>query len=232
MLLFIFPIRLWLLLALLFLSATCPGQSQLVKNLQNGRDQLVIVYGTSLSSGGHGASWMEPVSMYFNEKYGDHLRYQLSGKGGMWSTWGVQNFEDSVVAKNPDAVIIEFGINDAFEKYETPPAVARLNLMYMIDRIRHHNPLCEVILQVMNMPVGKSAGFRPNLEAYYDMYREVAEERKCLLIDHYPNWLDILNRGEDVFLKYVHDGIHPAKESGNSIIAPFVIKQLENHAKF
>ena len=51
------------------------AQTQLVKNLKDGKDQLVVVYGTSLSSGGHGKSWMQPVADYFNNKYGNHLKY-------------------------------------------------------------------------------------------------------------------------------------------------------------
>lgn len=202
------------------------AQSKLVKNLSQGKDQLVVVYGTSLSSGGNGQAWMGEVARKLNEEYGNHLKFCLAGKGGMWSTWGVQHLEDSVIAKNPDAVIIEFGINDAFLKYNTSPELARLNLKYMTDRIRLFNPECEIILQVMNIPVGKSAGFRPNLKAYYNMYRQFARKEKFLLIDHYPNWQKILDKGEDVFLKHVPDGIHPNSESGRNIIAPLILSRL------
>ncbi len=203
------------------------AQSRLIKNLKDGKDQLVVVYGTSLSSGNNGKSWMKEVAAVLNRKYGNHLRYRLSGKGGMWSTWGVQHLEDSVISKNPDAVIIEFGINDAFLQYKTSPQLARLNLEFMIERIRLHNPACEIILQVMNMPIGKSAGFRPDLEAYYEMYRKVGKREKLLLIDHYPNWQRILDQGENFFLSKVPDGIHPNDESGRTIIAPLIIDSLE-----
>lgn len=220
-------IQVKLLIFALFISLNAAAQSQLVKNLQQGKDQVVVVYGTSLSSGGHGKAWMQAVADHFNEKYGDHLNYYLAGKGGMWSTWGVQHLEDSVITKRPDAVIIEFGINDAFYKYETSPELAKLNLEYIIDRIQLAYPDCEIILQVMNMPIGKSAGFRPNLTDYYNMYRKVAKKRKLLLIDHYPNWQKILDLGETEFLKHVPDGIHPNDASGKDIIAPFIMEQLE-----
>lgn len=221
-------IHIQLLALALFISISGTAQSQLVKNLQEGKDQTVVVYGTSLSSGGHGKAWMQAVADYFNDKYGNHLDYYLAGKGGMWSTWGIQHLEDSVITKKPDAVIIEFGINDAFYKYETSPELAQLNLEYMIDRIQLAYPNCEIILQVMNMPIRKSAGYRPNLTAYYNMYRKVAKKRKLLLIDHYPNWQEILDKGETEFLKHVPDGIHPNDASGREIIAPFIINQLEN----
>lgn len=214
-------------LLILFVYFSTFSQSQLVRNLAAGKNQTVVVYGTSLSSGGYGQAWMGAVARQLNEKYGNHLKYCLTGKGGMWSTWAVQHLEDSVIQKQPDVVIIEFGINDAFLNYHTSPDLARLNLEFMISRIQMNRPSCEIILQVMNMPIGKSAGFRPNITAYYDMYRKVARKRKLLLIDHYPNWKIILSQGETEFLKHVPDGIHPNKESCIKIIAPEINKRLE-----
>lgn len=63
--------------------------------------------------------------------------------------------------------------------------------------------------------------------SYYEMYREVATNEGLRLIDHYPNWERILQQGEDVFLRHVPDGIHPSDESGREIIAPMIIKALE-----
>lgn len=213
---------------ILFVYFSSFSQSQLVRNLASGKSQTVVVYGTSLSSGENGQAWMGEVARQLNEKYGNHLKYYLAGKGGMWSTWGIQHLEDSVIQKQPDVVILEFGINDAFQKYNTSPGLARLNLEYMINRIQIYSPSCEIILQVMNMPIGKSAGFRPNLTAYYDMYRKVAKRRKLLLIDHYPNWQRILQQGEKEYLKHVPDGIHPNAESGKKIISPEIINRLES----
>jgi len=203
------------------------AQSRLVKNLAAGKDQFVVVYGTSLSSGGHGESWMGEVARYMNEKYGNHLTFCLAGEGGKWSTWGVQHLENNVIAKKPDVVIMEFGINDAVDRYNMSPELVRLNLKYMIDRIRLANPSCEIILQVMNMAIGKSAATRPNLIEIYNVYRKMAKKEKLLLIDHYPNWQKILDQGESAFLKYVIDGLHPNGEGGRKIIAPEIIKCLE-----
>lgn len=126
---------------------------------------------------------MHTVADYFNSKYRDYLKHFLAGIGGMWSTWGVQHLEDSVITKKPNAEIIEFGINDACQKHQTSPVLAQFNLEYIIERIKLAYPSCEIILQVMNIPVNKSAGFRPNLNPYYEMYRKVAKRRKLLLID-------------------------------------------------
>ncbi|MDB5087651.1 MAG: GDSL-like Lipase/Acylhydrolase family protein [Mucilaginibacter sp.] len=216
-----------ILVIAVFLSSNVFAQSQLVKNLRKGKHQVLVVYGTSLTAGDGGRAWVDSVGTGLNKKYGGNLTVLNTAKSAMWSGWGVQNLEDSVISKKPDAVMIEFGINDAFLNYKTSPALARLNLIYMIDRIKLYNPACEVILQVMDIPINVHAEARPNLTAYYEMYRQVAVDRRLLLIDHYPHWQRILDQGKDLYLKYVPDGIHPSPESAKSIIAPYVLKRLE-----
>lgn len=211
----------------LIVTLTAFGQTHMVDRLRAGQSQHIVVYGTSLSSGACGDAWMRAVAAQLGKLYGDSLvSYSLAGKGGMWSTWGVKNLEDSVVAKKPDAVIIEFGINDAFLDYRTSVSLARLNLEYMIDRIRLSNDSCEIFLQVMNMPIGKSAGFRPHLSDYYTMYRETAKKKSVVLIDHYPNWVALLEKGEAAFRAYVPDGIHPNAKAGEQMIAPHILKYM------
>lgn len=221
-----FPVLL-ILLHLLLISLNLPAQSSLIRNLRAGKNQVLVVYGTSLSAGAGGKAWVDSVAQALNFKYHNRLRCYNSGKSAMWSTWGVQNLEDSVIRKKPDAVIIEFGINDAFTDYNTPVTVARLNLEYMIRRIKMYNHECEVILQVMNMPLGIHADKRPDLKDYYKMYRETARKFGLLLVDHYPVWENILKKGTDIFCRYVPDGIHPSIESSRNITAPYVLKRLE-----
>lgn len=221
-----------LLLATLVLCSSSFCQPNFLKRLQKGQPQHLVVYGTSLSSGGAGNAWIQVVSAAIQEQFGDGLiQYSLAGKGGMWSVWGVKNFEDSVIAKKPDAVFIEFGMNDAFQEYGTSVALARLNLEYMIDRLRLYNDSCDIFLQVMNMPIGKSAAFRPHLDEYYAMYRKVAQEKKVMLIDHYPNWKHLLDQGEDTFRQYVPDGLHPNRKGGEEVIAPKIIEILNLNKK-
>jgi sialate O-acetylesterase len=58
------------------------------------------------------------------------------------------------------------------------------------------------------------------------MYREVAKERKLLLIDHYPQWEKILNETPELFKAYVPDGIHPGAEGCKVVITPTIVEAL------
>lgn len=219
--------RISLLIVFFLFSVPCLAQSQLIRNLRLGKKQVLVVYGTSLSAYRGGIAWVNELSTELNSQYHGNLKVFNSAKSAMWSTWGVQHLEDSVIKKKADAVMIEFSMNDAFLDYQTSPDLARLNLNYMIDRIKLYNPDCQVILQIMNIPINQHAAQRPNLEAYFKMYRQVAKKRDLLLIDHSYYWQKILDKGKDVYLKYVPDGIHPDEKSGREIIAPYIIKKLE-----
>ncbi|HVW98355.1 MAG TPA: SGNH/GDSL hydrolase family protein [Mucilaginibacter sp.] len=210
-----------------FYCKNCFAQSQLIKNLRDGKKQTLVVYGTSLSVYRGGTAWVNKLSEDLNRQFDGNLKVINAAKSAMWSTWGVQHLEDSVIAKKPDAVLMEFSMNDAFLPYHTSPALAQLNLNYMIDRIKIYDPHCEVILQLMDLPVNENAKQRPHLAAYMQMYREVAKKRGLLLIDHSHYWKKILDKGKDVYLQYVPDGIHPDERSGRELIEPYIIKQLE-----
>lgn len=213
----------------LIISAFCfqaSAQSKLVKNLASGKHQTLVTYGTSLTAGAGGKAWVDSVNAGLNKKYNGLLTTINAAKSAMWSTWGVEHLEDSVLKKKPDAVIMEFGMNDAFTNYNTSVAVAKLNLNYMVDRIKLYNPDCEVILQTMNIPLDGHATTRPQLLAYYQMYRDVAKSRGLLLIDHYPHWKAILDKGKDAYLKEAADGLHPDAPAAKRIIAAYVLKRL------
>jgi len=144
----------------------------------------------------------------------------------MWSGWGVENLDERVIKKNPDAVFIEFGINDAYLPYNTSVEQARQNLENMIDRILKHNSACQIILMVMNPPVREHLEIRPKIEDYYQMYRDVAKERNLLLVAHYPTWKAILDKDPETFAAYMPDGIHPNGLGSEKVTTPNILHSL------
>ena len=199
------------------------GGSNLVGNLEAGKQQTLIVYGTSLTAGG---AWVGQLQKAFDERYPGLATLINSGKGGMWSKWGADNLDTHVIQKKPDTVLIEFAINDAYLDYKTSVAEARSNLTNMIDRILASKPETEIVLMTMNPPIGVHLERRPRIKDYYQMYRDVAIERNLLLIDHYTNWEPIREKDSALFAKYVPDGIHPGPEGCTRVITPAILKGL------
>ncbi len=198
-------------------------RSALVANLEAGRPQTIVTYGTSLTAEG---AWVAQFQGVLDASYPGLARVVNSAASGMWCRWGVENLDERVIAKAPDVVLIEFAINDAFLDYATTPAAARQDLETMIDRILRARPRCEVILMTMNPPVGIHLERRPRIADYYDVYRDVAAQRRLMLIDHHANWQTLLDQDATTFAQYVPDGIHPNALGCEQVILPQLLQSL------
>jgi acyl-CoA thioesterase-1 len=201
-------------------------KSRLIENLARGRPQRVVVYGTSLS---HTGAWVEQAKEAIQAAYPGLLTLINAARSGENSRWGLAHVEESVVQLKPDAVFLEFTINDSVARFEISPAESRQNLENMLDHISSALPKCESILQIMNPVVGKPVGdysHRRWQSEYQQIYRDVARERNLLLIDHTPAWEAVLARGEDEFIKYVPDGVHPDAQGYARMVTPTILSAL------
>ena len=64
-------------------------------------------------------------------------------------------------------------------------------------------------MQTMNNPIDGHLTVRSEIAAYYQVARAVAAAQGLLLVDHYPNWLNLYNSDPTTWGSYVPDGIHP-----------------------
>jgi lysophospholipase L1-like esterase len=196
---------------------------RLIASLDEGKDQTVVLYGTDLTQKG---AWVEQLKAEFQQRYPNQVNLINSGMTGLWSEWGVKNLDRQVITNRPDAVFIEFAINDSFLMSRTPVPQARVNFVKMIERIRAANKNCDIILMVMNPPLGKHLTDRPNINAYNQMYRDLAVERRLILIDHDRNWQKILKEDPKRYSAYVPDGLHPNAEGCKAVITPEILRVL------
>lgn len=210
----------------LLIACTSFSQSQLVKKLSKGEKQTLVVYGTSITKLGSGPLWVSEVGNMLNEKYNNNLTLFNKGGSGRNSQWATQNFNDSVLVNNPNTVIIEFSVNDAVERFDIDPAQSKKNTQWMIDKLKGQN--AEVILLVVSSnPLREAATKRPDLEAYINVYRELAKENKIQLIDFSPVWEKVMKeKGEKSFRNYLSDGVHPTKRGAMEMLAPKVTEAL------
>lgn len=225
----------WLALCALalWLALLPAGASDLVRDLAAGRPRKVVAYGTSLTAGG---VWVGQMQTWLAGTYPGTMTLINSGLSGKNSAEGLAQLQAKVLAHAPDTVFLEFTMNDAFLYSDGTSSLsvveARTNLEAMIEAILGQNPRAEIILQTMNSvwnsPTGsnESATLRPNLPAYYQMYREVAAERGLLLIDHYPNWVNLQNTNAAQFQSYVADGLHPNAAGIKAIALPLLQRKL------
>ena len=200
-----------------------PPKARFVQHLDTGKKQTIVTFGTSLTAIG---AWVDQLATVLEQTYPGQATVINGAQGGANSDWGVKSLEQKVLSHQPDTVLIEFAVNDAVSKRRTNVEHARTNLEQIISRILKANPHAEIILQVMNVPVGHTRTGRPNLDAYNQMYRDVAKERGYRLIDHWPNWQTLLEEDPLRFVAFVPDTIHPVRTGALAIITPHLLREL------
>lgn len=208
---------------LLLASLEAAEGHRLVERLQAGKPQVVVTYGTSLT---HGGAWVGMLQKALDARFPRQATVVNGAQSSMWSTWGVEHLEERVISKKPDTVFIEFAINDAFLKYQTTVETARGNLETMIARILAAKADTEIILMTMNPPTGVHRERRPGIDAYFQMYRDVATAKGLVLVDHHPHWQKLLDADPARFKRLVPDGIHPAAEGCAQVIMPTLLTAL------
>ncbi|MEM7235843.1 MAG: GDSL-type esterase/lipase family protein, partial [Planctomycetota bacterium] len=196
------------------------GSSRLVEKLKAGKAQKIVTYGTSLTSGG---AWVKQFDGELQARFPGLVTVTNSGRGGMWSRWGVENLVSRVIAKKPDTLLIEFGINDAYHPYKTTVTQARANLGNMIDRVLDAKADTEIVLMTMNPPIDNHLKVRGDIKRYYEMYRDVAKERGLKIVDHEPNWARVIEHNRNSFRDIVPDGIHPAADGCEILTTPTLL---------
>lgn len=211
--------------------AAAVGQAQTVpsriaERLAHGESLHVVVYGTSLTAGG---DWVPQLVRALQKRYPGQLRLTNAAGSGKNSDWGVENLESHVIDKHPNAVFIEFAVNDSVERFHLSRRESRSNLNNMIRRIRKANPATEIILQttnpVIDRPKGDS-GYRPNLEDYFEVMRRVAFDKHTVLVDQETAWKRVLDRGASVFHRFVPDGLHPNAAGCAEVATPALLAGL------
>lgn len=211
--------------ASLFLS-NMHAESKLLRNLEAGEKQQLVVYGTSLTANG---GWVKELEAEFRARYPGQFSLVNSGGAGKWSEWGLQNLDSRVLRHHPDTVFLEFSINDCVARFNCTPRQSSQNLEQMIEHIWANNRECEIILMTMTVgdkyPEGHRS-YRKRIDPYYEAYRHLAKEYDLLLIEHYPNWCALKEQDASTYRRYVPDSIHPTVEGNFEIVTPVILKAL------
>jgi lysophospholipase L1-like esterase len=144
------------------------------------------------------------------------------GKSGASSSWGAAQVE-RIVARRPDVVLIEFSVNDASWLRGVSLNRSRKNIEEIVGLIRNRRPGTKVYLMTMNPVCGLRGWIRPRLQAYYDLYGELAKELEIGHIDHRPSWKGLT---EPELAGAIPDGLHPTQEMAAQLIVPTIARAL------
>jgi lysophospholipase L1-like esterase len=212
------------------------ADAAILSRLDRGESLTISAIGTSLSAGDC-SSWFGQMDAWLNAKYPGKVTLNneaISGSASSHTPWyssdcsglGVQL--PAALQHNPDAIFIEFAINDASTDVKITLDQSKQNLQTMIDRINAwaatKNKTVDIIVQTMsNDPLNT---YRPELAAYEQGYRDVAKNNHLLLIDHFPTWVNLYNNDPATWHNYVPDHVHPGPLGTQNVILPEIQQSL------
>lgn len=191
--------------------------SPLVDNLKAGKDQVVVVYGTSLTENG---AWVEQLGQRLNTQ-GFPGKATVTNKGVGGSTTvshGIKDYPPRLVDQPQPAVPLE-----QFRK----------NLVTIVDRLRKDLPATEVFLMTMNPAFdstatpdsansGNSGKYHAALSDYYQTIRDIGAAKSVQVIDIYPEWL-ALQKADIAKLKlFIPYGVYPIPAGNEAITTPSI----------
>lgn len=133
------------------------------------------------------------------------------------SRWGLSQVKQ-IAETRADIVIIEFAINDADVRIGQTLRASLATHEAMIDALEIALPEASIYLMTTNPALGRAAGRRPALQAYYQSYETLAERRDLGLVDAYRRWLLLGDLGE-----VIADGLHPRNEVATQVIVPALV---------
>jgi lysophospholipase L1-like esterase len=224
-----------LLFVLIVLHASTT-RAAVIPRLNNGESLHICAIGTSLTdASAYPPNWFAQTGSWLTSLYPGQVTLSNRAVGGSWSSstnprGGFLQLSDVLAYDNPDAVFIEFAINDAVQGLNISVAQSKTNLQTMINTLRNYSVInhksVDVIVCTMNNTPYYEGIDRPNLAQYYQGYREVAATNHLLLVDNYPNWVNLYNTNPALWNSYVTDQIHPTSQGATAIILPEVQESL------
>ena len=199
------------------------GHVEFPAALAAGEPRRIVCYGTSLTAA---CGYPEALQRELDRRWPGMATVVNSGGSGQNSRWGLENLDALVVSNRPDAVFLEFSMNDSVDRFHLDLEESERNTRLIIGRIRQALPKCEVILMTMNPYSGEPAGKRAGLPAYYEIYRKLAGELRLPLIDNFPIWQKTLVEDPSAYAKMVPDGTHPNDVGIRSVLLPNILKAI------
>ena len=154
----------------------------------------MLAYGDSITAGGEASEvrlcyqerWVAGLSQEFP---GAQLISENGATGGDASYQGVQRLEEKVLSRNPDLVLVAFGMNDL----RTPRAEFVANLNTIISQIRSRTQ-AEVILISTFPPNPDWIYTSGNSDEIAEATASVAQSAHCAYADVHAVWDQVLRR--------------------------------------
>jgi acyl-CoA thioesterase-1 len=192
------------------------------EKLEKGEKVVYVAFGDSITEGyGVGEGWPEKLVKELEKKY-KPARVELTNEGRAGDTIedGFFRLENDVIARNPDLVTINFGINDTFTGVNLVTFEKILNDIIGAIKTRLE---CDVI--VISSEILEDEGADKQVRRYYDKLQKVSREQHVAFVDIHRVWHQKLREGVQL-LSLLIPGLDHPNEEGYKIFAKAVAEHL------
>jgi acyl-CoA thioesterase-1 len=189
------------------------------------RPPVLVAYGTSLTAA---FDWTGMLAKAAG-RCGLALQAWNAALNGVDSRWGLAMLEERVEQRRPDIVLVEFAINDALASLHISLEESAANISALVEALRRRLPRARILLMTMNPTIGMQAQSRPDLRAYYALYRQIAQERGVELVDLNQAWLRIAAADPGRLQRMIPDGAHPTLAAHLAVTVPGIAAALVGH---
>lgn len=156
--------------------------------LREKKPLTIVLYGDSIANGAETSgfwkvppfmpSWGELIRRTLRNRYGGEIKYFNMSLGGKTSEWGREEAGTRVAAKDPDLVIIAFGMGDGHVTKKASNATYKANIQSIIDTVRKGNAECEFIVVGTMLANPESPSFSGNQRDFLVPLGELVQENK------------------------------------------------------
>ncbi|MFG0249714.1 MAG: SGNH/GDSL hydrolase family protein [Phycisphaeraceae bacterium JB051] len=173
---------------------------RIARRLHNSEPVSIVLLGDSISYGlnASGRCDTPPYQPPFGDLFHMAIRenftcpttFQNLSVSGKSAQWGLEQVE-SVVDRQPDLLLLGFGMNDA--SADIQPHVFTRTIKQIIDNVRLKLPDLEVILISPISANAQWVGARPQMYAAYSRSLQKLQNNGIVLADVYPLWQAMVN---------------------------------------
>ena len=217
-----------LIVSLLILLGPAPKDAPKEFQLKEG-DQIVAIGDSITEAGGY----LRDADAVLAAAYPDLKLPKIINVGisGQKAEDLVKRFDKDVVQKKPAVVTLSIGINDVWHRLDKPHddkvlADYKENVAKMVDMAQAAD--VKVILLTPTL-IQEDAGDEGNkrLALYVDAEKEIARDKKCVLVDLHQMFLDVLEKKPEAEKEkwLTSDGVH-MNPRGDALMAIGVLRGL------
>jgi acyl-CoA thioesterase-1 len=198
---------------------------QTINKLQSGKKVSIVVLGDSLSSGWMvGRGYVDVLRDWLQENYPDTtIQVFNQGVPGDIACGGMRRLHKDVFPFHPDCVLVQFGINDAFQGVSAD--VFQQRISSIIEQVKENNQ-AEILL-VTSVYFCMYEQYNQQIAMFYSILNECARIYDISVANVHEYWKMKIQSGMDCFSLVQPDGVHPT-EIGYQLMAEAIIPFFAN----